>query len=87
MIVPTTMAKGTPQTADDLTHAELELLSHCRRIQFGRIANFSITNGQPQFGDELSTERWIKFDERKFNETVDKNNQIRTKGIEVGHVF
>ena len=28
-----------------------------------------------------------KFDEKKFNETVDKNNQIRTKGIEVGHIF
>ena len=67
MIVPTTMAKGTPQTADDLTHAEMELLSHCRRIQFGRIVNFLITDGQPQFGDDLSTERWIKFDERKLD--------------------
>ena len=28
-----------------------------------------------------------KFDENKFNEIVDKNNQIRTKGIEVGHIF
>ena len=28
-----------------------------------------------------------KFDEKKFNETVNKNNQIRTKGIEVGHIF
>ena len=28
-----------------------------------------------------------KFDEKKFNETVDKNNQIKTKGIEVGHIF
>ena len=28
-----------------------------------------------------------KFDEKKFNETVDKNNQISTKGIEVGHIF
>ena len=28
-----------------------------------------------------------KFDEKKFNETVEKNNQIRTKGIEVGHIF
>jgi prolyl-tRNA synthetase len=28
-----------------------------------------------------------KFDEKRFNEIVDKNNQIRTKGIEVGHIF
>ena len=28
-----------------------------------------------------------KFDERKFNDKVEKNNQIRTKGIEVGHIF
>ena len=28
-----------------------------------------------------------KFDEKKFNDTVEKNNQIRTKGIEVGHIF
>ena len=28
-----------------------------------------------------------KFDEKKFNETVNKNNQIRTTGIEVGHIF
>ena len=28
-----------------------------------------------------------KFDEKKFNGTVDKNNQIKTKGIEVGHIF
>ncbi len=28
-----------------------------------------------------------KFDETKFNESVEKNNQIRTKGIEVGHIF
>ena len=28
-----------------------------------------------------------KFDEKKFNETVKNNNQIRTKGIEVGHIF
>ena len=28
-----------------------------------------------------------KFDEKKFSETVKKNNQIRTKGIEVGHIF
>ena len=28
-----------------------------------------------------------KFDEKKFNESVEKNNQIRTKGIEVGHIF
>ena len=28
-----------------------------------------------------------KFDEKKFNGMVDKNNQIKTKGIEVGHIF
>ena len=28
-----------------------------------------------------------KFDEKKFNEAVNKNNQIKTKGIEVGHIF
>ena len=28
-----------------------------------------------------------KFEEKKFNGTVDKNNQIRAKGIEVGHIF
>jgi prolyl-tRNA synthetase len=28
-----------------------------------------------------------KFDEKKFNDTVKKNDQIRTKGIEVGHIF
>ena len=28
-----------------------------------------------------------KFDEKKFNDKVKKNNQIRTKGIEVGHIF
>ena len=28
-----------------------------------------------------------KFDEKKFNEEVDKKNQIKTKGIEVGHIF
>ena len=28
-----------------------------------------------------------KFDEKKFNEKVDKKNQIKTKGIEVGHIF
>ena len=28
-----------------------------------------------------------KFDEEKFNKEVDKKNQIKTKGIEVGHIF
>jgi prolyl-tRNA synthetase len=28
-----------------------------------------------------------KFDEKKFNIEVDKKNQIKTKGIEVGHIF
>ena len=28
-----------------------------------------------------------KFEEKKFNESVKNNNQIRTKGIEVGHIF
>ena len=28
-----------------------------------------------------------KFDEKKFNREVDKKNQIKTKGIEVGHIF
>ena len=28
-----------------------------------------------------------KFDEKKFNSEVDKKNQIKTKGIEVGHIF
>ncbi len=28
-----------------------------------------------------------KFDEKKFNSEVDKQNQIKTKGIEVGHIF
>ena len=28
-----------------------------------------------------------KFDEKKFNQEVDKKNQIKTKGIEVGHIF
>ena len=28
-----------------------------------------------------------KFSEKKFNEDVDKINQVKTKGIEVGHIF
>ena len=28
-----------------------------------------------------------KFDEKKFNQEVDKQNQIKTRGIEVGHIF
>ena len=28
-----------------------------------------------------------KFDEKKFNKDVDKKNQLKTKGIEVGHIF
>ncbi len=28
-----------------------------------------------------------KFDEKKFDENVDKKNQLKTKGIEVGHIF
>ncbi len=28
-----------------------------------------------------------KFDEKKFNNEVEKNNQVKTKGIEVGHIF
>ena len=28
-----------------------------------------------------------KFDEKKFNEKVKKENQLKTKGIEVGHIF
>jgi len=28
-----------------------------------------------------------KFNEKKFNENVTKENQVRTKGIEVGHIF
>jgi len=28
-----------------------------------------------------------KFDEKKFNAEVEKKNQIKTKGIEVGHIF
>ena len=28
-----------------------------------------------------------KFDEKKFNEKVDEKKQIKTKGIEVGHIF
>ena len=28
-----------------------------------------------------------KYNEKKFNDTVDKKDQIKTKGIEVGHIF
>ena len=28
-----------------------------------------------------------KFDEKKFNKDVEKKNQLKTKGIEVGHIF
>ena len=28
-----------------------------------------------------------KFDEKKFNEDVESKNQVKTKGIEVGHIF
>ena len=28
-----------------------------------------------------------KFDEKQFNKEVDKKNQVKTKGIEVGHIF
>ena len=92
------MAADTGPIGGDLSH-EFVILAETGESQiFADKRIFEIDLNKYDFTDEsLSKVRKEftsfyavtdeKFSEKKFNEEVDKKNQIKTKGIEVGHIF
>ena len=92
------MAADTGPIGGDLSH-EFVILAETGESQiFADKRIFEIDLNKYDFTDEsLSKVRKDftsfyavtdeKFSEKKFNEEVDKKNQIKTKGIEVGHIF
>ena len=92
------MAADTGPIGGDLSH-EFVILAETGESQiFADKRIFEINLDKYDFTDEsLSKMRKDftdiyavtdeKFDEKKFNSEVDKKNQIKTKGIEVGHIF
>ncbi len=92
------MAADTGPIGGDLSH-EFVILAETGESQiFADKRIFEIDLNKYDFTDEsLSKVRKDftsfyavtdeKFSEKKFNEQVDNKNQIKTKGIEVGHIF
>ena len=92
------MAADTGPIGGDLSH-EFVILAETGESQiFADKRIFEIDLNKYDFTDEsLSKVRKDftsfyavtdeKFSEKKFNELVDNKNQIKTKGIEVGHIF
>tara|TARA_Y100000816_G_scaffold174275_1_gene125379 strand:- start:27 stop:1340 length:1314 start_codon:yes stop_codon:yes gene_type:complete len=92
------MAADTGPIGGDLSHEFIILAETGESQIFADKRIFEIDLDKYDFSDEsLSKMRKDfsdiyavtdeKFDEKKFNSEVDKKNQIKTKGIEVGHIF
>ena len=92
------MAADTGPIGGDLSHEFIILAETGESQIYADKRIFEIDLNQYDFSDDsLSQMRNDftniyaatdeKFDEKKFNEQVDKKNQIKTKGIEVGHIF
>ncbi len=92
------MAADTGPIGGDLSHEFIILADTGESQIFADKRIFEINLDKYNFSDEsLSQMRKDftdiyaatdeKFDEKKFNLEVDKKNQIKTKGIEVGHIF
>ena len=92
------MAADTGPIGGDLSHEFIILAETGESQIFADKRIFEINLDKYDFSDDsLSKMRKDftdfyaatdeKFDEKKFNKEVDKKNQIKTKGIEVGHIF
>ena len=92
------MAADTGPIGGDLSHEFIILAETGESQIYADKRIFEIDLNQYDFSDDsLSQMRNDftniyaatdeKFDEKKFNEQVDKKNQVKTKGIEVGHIF
>jgi len=92
------MAADTGPIGGDLSHefiilaetGESQIYADKRIFQIDLSKYKSTDNSLSQMRKDFSNFYSVtddKFDEKRFNEIVDKNNQIKTKGIEVGHIF
>jgi prolyl-tRNA synthetase len=92
------MAADTGPIGGDLSHEFIILAETGESQIFADKRIFEINLDQYDFSDsslfkmrkdftEIYAVTDEKFDEKKFNSEVDKKNQIKTKGIEVGHIF
>jgi prolyl-tRNA synthetase len=92
------MAADTGPIGGDLSHEFIILAETGESQIYADKRIFEIDLNQYDFSDDsLSQMRKDftniyaatdeKFDEKKFNQEVDKKNQVKTKGIEVGHIF
>ena len=92
------MAAETGPIGGDLSHefiilaetGESEIFADKRIFEINlenyNFSDASLTKMRKDF-TELYAVTDEKFDEKKFNQEVDKQNQIKTRGIEVGHIF
>ncbi len=92
------MAADTGPIGGDLSHEFIILADTGESKIYADKRIFDINLDKYNFSDEsLSQMRKDftdiyaatdeKFNEKKFNEKVEKKNQVKTKGIEVGHIF
>jgi prolyl-tRNA synthetase len=92
------MAADTGPIGGDLSHEFIILAETGESQIFADKRIFEINLDKYDFSDaslskmrkdftDFYTATDEKFDEKKFNKEVDKKNQIKTKGIEVGHIF
>ena len=92
------MAADTGPIGGDLSHEFIILAETGESQIFADKRIFEINLDKYDFSDsslskmrkdftEIYAVTDEKFDEKKFNSEVDKKNQIKTKGIEVGHIF
>ena len=92
------MAADTGPIGGDLSHEFIILAETGESQIFADKRIFEINLDKYDFSDtslfkmrkdfsEIYAATDEKFDEKKFNSEVDKKNQIKTKGIEVGHIF
>ncbi len=92
------MAADTGPIGGDLSHEFIILADTGESQIYADKRIFEIDLNKYNFSDEsLSQMRKDftniyaatdeKFDEKKFNNEVEKKNQVKTKGIEVGHIF
>ena len=92
------MAAETGPIGGDLSHefiilaetGESEIFADKRIFEINlenyNFSDASLTKMRKDF-TEMYAVTDEKFDEKKFNQEVDKQNQIKTRGIEVGHIF
>ena len=92
------MAADTGPIGGDLSHEFIILAETGESQIYADKRIFEINLNKYDFSDEsLSQMRKDytniyaatdeKFDEKKFNKEVDRKDQVKTKGIEVGHIF